>query len=140
MTQAAWKTDARALVRDLEKLGPKLETRIAKRAVGFAATPIARAMRQAAPIGETGNLRKSIGKKSKAYQSGTSVALVGPRISDSHLGFHGHLVERGHVNRDGSYTPAHPFMEPAAEQAKPEARARLLSKLQEEIRKELARR
>lgn len=69
----------------------------------------------------TGNLRASIGriklssfKRRKRLQP---IVLVGPRAYGKYRGFHGHLVEFGHQNAS-----PHPYMRPAYEETKGQAR------------------
>jgi hypothetical protein len=48
------------------------------------------------------------------------VGLVqyGPRKRGGYKGFHGHLIEYGKTNRDGTKTEPDPFMEPSFNQTK----------------------
>ena len=129
-------TDARLLMKQLHRLGPKVEQKVSRRAVAFGATPILQAMRQEVPIAE-GTLRDSLGKKTKTYrQSGTAVAMTGPRIGGKHAGYHGHLIENGKINVDGSFTPGNPFMARAQDKARPDAIQRMTRKLAEGIEQE----
>jgi HK97 gp10 family phage protein len=61
-----------------------------------ATLPMVEAARQNAPIGKTGNLRKSIG----AVPIRESVGIwVGARVIGGYKGAHGHLVEDGTLER-----------------------------------------
>lgn len=136
--KTALEVDSRRLMRQLHRLGPKVERKVARRAVSFGATPIARKMRQEVPV-EEGTLRESIGKKTKAYRNGTAIAMTGPRIRGKHRGYHGHLIENGKINADGSFTPGNPFMARAQESARPQAINRMQAKLAEGIEQEAAK-
>ena len=136
---SALTTDSRKLMKQLHRLGPKIEGKVSRRAVGFGATAILKAMRQRVPVGD-GTLRDSLGKKTKLYkQTGTAVALTGPRVKGKHRGYHGHLIENGKINADGSFTPGNPFMARAQDAAGPEAIGRMQSKLAQAIEQQAAK-
>lgn len=139
MTQPALQTDARKLMRQLHRLGPKIEGKVSRRAVSAGATPILRAMKDEVPI-DQGTLKASLGKKTKLYKrSGTAIAMTGPRIKGGQSGYHGHLIENGKVNVDGSFTPGNPFMARAQDKAASEARRVMHAKLAAGIEQEARR-
>lgn len=132
-----FEVDGRRLVSQLRRLPDRVANRAARKAVNAGIAVIVTAVKPAAPVGETGNLKKSVGKKTKQYnRADRTVGLVGPRIDSGRLGFHGHLVEDGHINSDGSFTPGHPWLRPAATRAMPAAEKRMVEKLGQEIEKE----
>lgn len=133
------KIDDRELMRMLDKLPDRVENRVVRRAVAAGGTPILRAQRSLVPV-KSGKLKASLAKKTKIYdQSGTAVAMIGPRIKKgTYHGYHGHLIEKGHINVDGSFTPGEHFMEIAQETAEAEAIGRKRKKLVEGIMKEAA--
>jgi len=97
-----------------------LQDRVLKTAHADAAKPLTEAARALAPLGKTGNLKSSIGVERVSMKKVDAIGLVqvGPRRRGGHKGFHGHLIEFGKTNRDGSKTTATPFMEPAFMQTK----------------------
>lgn len=71
---------AAEVVRRLEGVGRAVRKKLLKAAVNAASRPALRAMKGLAPVGETGLLRASLGRKVKVYRgSGVAVAIVGPR-------------------------------------------------------------
>lgn len=136
----AMTVDDRRLMTIFRTLPDKVARKVGRAAVNAGATPVLKAAKGEVPVGLTGNLRKSLGKKTKYYRrSGSSVAMVGPRIGGGHLGYHGHLIEDGHVNRDGSFTPGNPWLKRATSQTEQAARAAIKSKLAQGIVQEATR-
>lgn len=89
---------------------------------GFkAAKPLVEKIKGLAPDGPTGNLVDSIGAVKMSLRSAQMVGevRVGPRVNDPYRGFHGHLNERGTVQRrtksgaNRGRMTAKPFVEPA---------------------------
>lgn len=95
-----------------------LQDRVLKTAHADAAKPMVAAARSMAPQGKTGNLKESIGIERVPLKRTDAVGLVlvGPRRKGGYRGFHGHLIEYGKTNRDGTRTNPDPFMEPAFNQ------------------------
>lgn len=102
------------LLINLEQLGSTKARAVSRRAlVSSSSTPL-KAAKQKAPI-ETGQLKKSLGKRHKTYRgSGTTIVVIGPR-----MGFknpetgrnpvrYAHLVELGTANASPQ-----PFLRPA---------------------------
>lgn len=87
-----------------------------------AAFPLVAAAHLLAPVGKTGNLADSIGVERVGLKRSGEVGLVkvGPRRRGGYKGFHGHLIEYGKTNRNGTRTPGRPFMQPAFDQTKNE--------------------
>lgn len=133
---AALDIDATKLMKQLDKLPSIVSGKISRKAVNAGSLPILKAARASVPVGETGNLKESLGRKTQLYKrSETAVAMVGPRIKGGHLGYHGHLVEYGHINADGSFTPGHPWLSTAQHTAGPAAINRMRQKLASELDK-----
>lgn len=86
-------TGDKELIRRMNALGRRMATTIQRKAVRAASTPMLGAFRSAAPVGETGNLRRGQTRKFKTYRnSSTSIAVVG---ADYAVAPHAHLVEWG---------------------------------------------
>lgn len=104
----------------LKGLPNQLQDRVLKTAHADAAKPLIEAAKRIVPVGKTGNLKDSIGVERIALKKTNVVGLVqvGPRRRRGKKGFHGHLIEYGKTNRDGSKTKPQPFMEPAFNQTK----------------------
>ena len=84
-----------------------------------------------APVGKTGNLAESIGVERVGIKRGGEIGsvAVGPRRRGGFKGFHGHLIEYGKTNRDGSKTQAKPFMEPALNSTKSQVEGSIANNL-----------
>ena len=95
-----------------------LQDRVLKTAHADAAKPLVQAASALAPLGKTGNLKKSIGVERISIKKVDAIGLVqvGPLRKGGRKGFHGHLIEYGKTNRDGSRTKPQPFMGPAFDQ------------------------
>jgi HK97 gp10 family phage protein len=115
----------------LNAIPQELRKDIITTAVRSAASPLVKAAKAMAVTSvDTGALRKSIGFVVRKYKSGVNaVAVVGPRRgyyrngrklgtkasrkgADSPAKY-AHLVEHGHVSRNGSFVAGHPFLRPA---------------------------
>ena len=90
------------LIRALNKLEDKVRKKITRKVLYKASTPILQAARKnLRGHTVTGNLRKSLGRRSKTYPSGVSVVVIGPRIRRASgkqkalKGQHGYIVEFG---------------------------------------------
>lgn len=99
----------------LKGLPLQFQDRVLKQAHSDAAKPLVEAAKSIVPVGQTGNLQKSIGVvKTNLKKSGVvGLVQVGPRRGGGNKGFHGHFIEYGKTNRDGSKSTPEPFMEPA---------------------------
>jgi len=90
----------RKLERRLRGMPRKIQRRVIKSATGFAMTPVLKAAREDAPIGDgetpdgrsRAHLFETLLKKSKLYPSGTAVTVVG---NDYAKAPHAHLVHHG---------------------------------------------
>ncbi len=94
--------DLEALERKLRSLEVRSQRKVLRKGTRAASTPIQKAIRNAAPVGPTGNLKRSIGRKFKFYRGSlTDIAVIGPQIKrkEGALGYHGHLVEFGTKER-----------------------------------------
>jgi len=111
----------------LRSLPKELSDKVLKQAHSDAAIPLVNAAHFLAPVGKTGNLADSIGVEKIGIARGGSIGQVnvGPRRKGGFKGFHGHLIEYGKTNRDGSQSKPHPFMAPAFEQTKSEVEKRI---------------
>jgi len=105
----------------LESLPRKMSGPVVRKALREGSKPILAAARAAAPVGDTGNLKKSMspgrGIRIKTYRnSGVTLAVIGPSWP---LGAHGHLIEFGTKLRETEtgasrgVGPAIPFLRPA---------------------------
>lgn len=104
----------------IKGLPSQIQDRVLKTAHADAAKPLISIAKQLVPKGKTGNLEQSIGieRVSMRKTDEIGLVLVGPRRRGGNKGFHGHLIEYGKTNRDGSKTSPKPFMAPAFEQSK----------------------
>lgn len=123
------------MMNELRMIDTKLARKYIKRAVTLAARIYKkRAKAHAKKSRDTGALYNSIDiKPLKRRNPFRFVSMVGPgyakrakwdslatsiygdseEAEEKSGGRHGHLIEFGHKNRDGSWTPAQPFMRPA---------------------------
>lgn len=130
----------------LKGLPLQFQDRVLKAAHADAAKPLITAAQGLAPVGKTGNLKRSIGVERISLKKTNEVGLVrvGPRRRGGYKGFHAHLIEFGKTNRDGSKTNPKPFMEPAFQQTKGTVenniKDSLIKKLDQFIRRTLKRR
>lgn len=106
---------AKELDAALKGLPSVLSESMVTKAHSDAAFPLVSAAHFLAPVGKTGNLADSIGIEKVGIKRGGNIGQisVGPRRKGGFKGFHGHLIEYGKTNRDGSRTQPRPFMEPA---------------------------
>jgi len=97
----------------------QLQDRVLKTAHADAAKIGVQAAKAIVPV-KTGTLRDSIGVERVSMKRTTEIGLVqyGPRKRGGFKGFHGHLIEYGKNNRDGTKTKPQPFMEPSFNQTK----------------------
>lgn len=73
--------DLAAMARTLRGLSVRMQRPILRKGTRASSTIIQKAMRRAAPVGRTKNLKKSIGRRFKFYRNGmVDVAVIGPRI------------------------------------------------------------
>lgn len=110
----------------------QLQDRVLKTAHADAAKPLVQVATTLAPLGKTGNLKRSIGVERISMKKIDAIGLVqvGPRRRSGYKGIHGHLVEFGTTSRETKgkksmpaginrgLMPAKPFMEPAFNQTK----------------------
>jgi len=131
------------LRRKLQQLAGGAQRRIVRPAVSKALTPINRAAKRRCPV-ETGLLKRSIGKKVKAYKwSGTVWGGVGPRVgykkqmpdgSWRNPTKYAHLVELGTVG-----LAARPFLRPALDTNRQKAMGILATEIRRRLEKEARR-
>lgn len=117
-------TGERELQRAFKTLEKKAKRSIGRKGIVAGSTPMMKRVRALAPVGETGNLKKSIGRKLKRF-GGVDVAIIGPRIKLGEAsGQHAYIVEYGTKERftkkgaSRGVMPARPFMRPAFAQMK----------------------
>lgn len=85
----------------LTKLADKAADRVARNALGAGLTVVAKAMKQAAPVGKTGSVKASIGKRNeKKKRSGVMEAKAGVNVGKKtkikgKFAPHAHLVALG---------------------------------------------
>ncbi len=119
------------LVKRLRTVRPALAKRYLRSAMRGSASIVNKAAKQAVAVGETGQLKRSLGAKVKVYPSGIVLGVVEPRSgfrvalpASKRSGlvkvrYHNpraiaHLVERGTKTRlKRGQMPAKPFLEPA---------------------------
>lgn len=128
----------------LKDLPDKVQKKVMKAAMRKAVKPIQAAAQAKAPV-DTGTLALSMGNKIKSYNdSKVTVGIVGPKTGFSSESngvrkvpaWYAHLVEKGHIARDGTRVPPQPFMAPAAESQEPAALAAMQGTLADGIVKE----
>ena len=136
----------KAINKNLALLKKAIQRRVLRKAVTAASKPVLAAAKAKAPR-ETDLLLKSLGRKTKTYRSsGVAVAIVGPRegfgrevevngeVQIQDPIFYAHLVELGTFR-----TSAQPFMRPAFESTKEQAKSITAKKIAEEIDRELSK-
>jgi HK97 gp10 family phage protein len=122
--------------RKLDRMDDSLSRSIIKKAVNAGAGVLVKAVRKAAPIGPTGNLKRSVKKRIKKYPSGVVVAVMGGAWP---IGAHMHLVEEGTDDRyheSGKYVgkmPASHFVRRAFIANHRKAETKLREKLTSEL-------
>lgn len=109
----------------------QLQDRVLKNAHADAAKALVDTAQSIVPVGETGNLEKSIGVERVSIKKVDAIGVVqvGPRRKGGYKGFHGHLIEFGKTNRDGTKTAPEPFMQPAFNQTKDVVERRIAESL-----------
>ena len=107
-------TGDKGLLAILTQLPGRVATRVNRRAVNLATTPILRASKAEAPV-DKGNLRAALIKKVVSRKMRAS-GIVG--ADAAYVGGNGeqpvrydHLVEYGHVTADGTVTTPDPFLQ-----------------------------
>lgn len=119
--------DPRKLMRRLTKqLGPKLAKKVLRKGVNASATPVLKAARRNAPVGE-GTLKKSLSKRTRSYPAAVAT-IVGPK---SKAAPHAHLIEFG-----TAHSRARPFLRRAIDENEQAVRAVLVKKLREGLDRE----
>lgn len=94
----------------LKTLGPRVEKKVCRRAIGRASTVIAQGIRSAAPVGDTKSIKKEVGKKVNTKKPGQVTAKIGLGVGKKKRtkggdkkksGYqpHGHLIAAGTQNR-----------------------------------------
>jgi HK97 gp10 family phage protein len=150
------------LMRKLDKLSSKMGRSVLRKAIRAGTTPVLKDARSRVPV-NTGNLKKSMGRKFKWYnRTGTYVVVVGPRqrgekttlksgtltqtkTAKAIKGFHGHLVEfstKPRYTKSGAFRgigPAQPFMRPAWDAGRKRAEKLAVAELLAEVEKEAGR-
>lgn len=119
----------------LRGLPRQMQDSILKSAHADAAKPLIDAAKHIVPVGKTKNLQTSIGVERISIKKTNEVGLVqvGPRRKSGYKGFHGHLIEYGKTNRDGTRTTPQPFMEPAFNQTKTQVESRIAENLGKKV-------
>lgn len=104
MSEITFEVDGiNAVIRRLDELERRASKRIVRRALSRAAAIVVKAMKQAAPVGPTGNLKRSIGRKEKRINAGY-MQIAGPRTRFKKQGLkvsgqHAYFVEHGTAER-----------------------------------------
>jgi HK97 gp10 family phage protein len=144
-------TGIRELDAKLKALPEKVQKKIARSALSQGMTIIAKAGKKAAPLGPTGNLRLSIGKRFKRNrQAGVTEAKVGISVGKrasktNRAGAHGHLVALGtrpRFHKSGKSTgvmPANEFFRRATDAVVHQVQAKMLSVIIAKLEQEASR-
>ena len=138
--KATWRGFA-DIERNLEKLHKKIERGGMRKALTLASKPLINATRsEARKIEATGNLRKSIGHKSKTRKGVVSV-YVGPRRRYKSGGKKDdpsrivHLIESGFRHKGGQRVQGTKFMKSGFNMAEKEARSIYVRNIRSEVLK-----
>lgn len=140
------------LLNAISKLPGSVQRRVARPAIRKAASIVSKAakanLKSINFTDSTGQLRRSIGVKTKTTRSGRMIAIVGPRSGFDivHRGrprdpfFYAHLVEGGTAPHEagGRLHPgskARPFLRPAWEDNQAQIRAAIISEMRLQFRK-----
>lgn len=97
----AYLTGDKELEATLKRLSDKSADRVARSALGAGLSVLAKAMKKLAPVGKTGNLKQSIGRRlEKGKRGGTIVAKAGVNVGKGaqkkgRTAPHSHLVVLG---------------------------------------------
>lgn len=136
-------TGEKELRRRLNRLASAAQRKIVRPAVNVALTPVNKAAKAKAPV-KTGTLKKSLGKRVKAYtRTGVVWGGIGPRSGFKWVDDKGHahnpvnyaqLVELG-----TQHSAAQPFLRPALDERKAEVLTTLNQKVNEGIQREIRR-
>lgn len=113
----------------------QLQDKVLMQAHADAAKPLVLMAKELVPKGKTHNLEKSIGVEKVGIKRTDQVGLVlvGPRRRGGNRGFHGHLIEYGKTNRDGTRTMPDPFMRPAFEATHPTVEKQISTSLGKKV-------
>ncbi len=108
----------------LALLEASMRTKVVVKALRLQANVVRDRAKQLAPVGKTGNLKKTIKTRLRSYDT-VDLAVVGPEWPE---GAHGHLVEFGHEIvshgvRTGKRTEPKPFLRPAVLETEAEQKA-----------------
>jgi HK97 gp10 family phage protein len=134
--------DIKPLLAELDNVDRKVRRHALKTGVTKASRIVAKAAKQTAPVGETGQLKRSIGQKVKVYSGrGVIVGIIGPRkgfrivvdgkpVDPIH---YARLVEFGHGGP--APAPARPFLRTAWTQS----RQAIMAVMAAEVQKALAK-
>lgn len=151
-------TGDKELMRKLDGLSGNIGRKVLRKAMRAGSTPIKAEAKANVPVGDTENLKDSLGVRMRWYNvTGTMVAVIGPRIrkettskrtgkvTEALKGQHGYITEFGTAPRytkAGAYRgigPAQPFMRPAWDKMRKRAEILAVNKLLEEVEKEAKR-
>lgn len=131
------------LVASLQGIGLELRTVVITEGVREGGKVVTKSIKRSlAKSVDTGALQDSIGYSvKKQRKKGSAVSIVGPRWG--HFGGkdgqqparYAHLVEFGHVNRNGTQTAANPFMAPGTASSVNEVKMRMTLGIQKGLTK-----
>lgn len=150
------------LTAGLRELARGVRNRVVRRMVTSASRVVLQAAKSRVPV-QHGLLKKALGVKTKTYGSGTVVAVVGPRVDAKgakkqrfkvKVGIrtrgknqgadvyavpanYAHLVEFGHGGPQPA--PPHPFLRPAFDETKDQARSAMAQAAVQGLQAEAAR-
>lgn len=133
--------------RALEQLPRRIIKKVLRAAVNKGGTVIAKAARRGAPAGANKLLKRAIVRKIKTFPNGAVVAVIGANsaVEGDEVTATGrtirkvparyiHLVEKGHAGARPA--PANEFLEPALENNKAAAIAKIRTELEEGVARE----
>lgn len=131
--------DAEQVKALLQQLPQRVVKKGLRSAVTAGSTPILKGLRRAAPVGDSGLLKKSMNRKIKTYKT-TVAAIMGASRSVSGVDAKGkkhvpanylHLVVQGHGGP--APAPAHDFMTPVFDATKGNAKSIMADKLADTV-------
>lgn len=134
-----------ALDARLQALDVNTRKKYTRRAVGKGGTLLVRAIKRAAPVGKTRNLKKAIGRSLKKVKEGNDKFFQGLRVGmnvgkkAARQAPHGHLVVLGtrkRMTKKGKSTgrmPKNDFIKPVVRSQWPKVKSKIASELAKDI-------
>jgi HK97 gp10 family phage protein len=134
-------TGASQVIAALKSFPRNMQNRSLRPAITAAARLVAKTAKQYAPKGESGELKRSIDEKVKAYGPLVIVGMAGAKNSPTmdargrpiNPAHYAHLVELGHAGPKPA--PAHPFLRPALDTNQTQIERVIVQKVSEQIKR-----